>query len=176
MDYDCVCVFLPWILQYFFLFFFVSFFPILFTFQIVQYLKALLVSISTQIHGVVVVMDFDSMSMKQVMGLTPTFSMRLLTFIQDAMPLRMKEVRMKLFCIALMTHTNQMCQSMIECVASSLFLFDCPNVKMNTIYFFLIILLSSIILFSILDCYSCLILLYKDHVLINSCKFFRFIS
>lgn len=39
-------------------------------------------------------MDFDGLSMKQVMGLSPSFSMRLLTFIQDAMPLRLKEVRM----------------------------------------------------------------------------------
>jgi hypothetical protein len=37
-------------------------------------------------------MDFDGLSMKQVMGLSPAFSMRLLSFIQDAMPLRLKEV------------------------------------------------------------------------------------
>jgi len=46
----------------------------------------------TQVRGVVVIMDFDGLSMKQVMGLTPAFSMRLLSFIQDAMPLRLKEV------------------------------------------------------------------------------------
>lgn len=46
----------------------------------------------TQVHGVVVIMDFDGLSMKQVMGLTPAFCMRLLSFIQDAMPLRLKEV------------------------------------------------------------------------------------
>ncbi|XP_012233421.1 clavesin-1 [Linepithema humile] len=46
----------------------------------------------TQIFGSVVIMDFDGLSMKQVMGLTPAFSMRLLSFIQDAMPLRLKEV------------------------------------------------------------------------------------
>lgn len=46
----------------------------------------------TQIFGSVVIMDFDGLSMKQVMGLTPTFSLRLLTFIQDAMPMRLKEV------------------------------------------------------------------------------------
>jgi len=45
-----------------------------------------------QIYGTVVVMDFDGLSMKQVMGLSPAFSMRLLSFIQDAMPLRLKEV------------------------------------------------------------------------------------
>lgn len=46
----------------------------------------------TQICGTVVVMDFDGLAMKQVMGFTPSFSMKLLTFIQDAMPLRLKEV------------------------------------------------------------------------------------
>lgn len=38
-------------------------------------------------------MDFDGLSMKQVMGMTPSFCMKLLTFIQEAMPLRLKEVR-----------------------------------------------------------------------------------
>jgi len=37
-------------------------------------------------------MDFDGLSMKQVTGLSPSFSMRLLSFIQDALPLRLKEV------------------------------------------------------------------------------------
>ena len=46
----------------------------------------------TQIYGTVVIMDFDGLAMKQVMGLTPSFSMKLLNFIQDAMPLRLKEV------------------------------------------------------------------------------------
>jgi len=46
----------------------------------------------TQIYGTVVIMDFDGLSMKQVTGLSPSFSMRLLSFIQDAMPLRLKEV------------------------------------------------------------------------------------
>lgn len=46
----------------------------------------------TQVRGVVCIMDFDGLSMKQVKALSPSFSKRLLTFIQDAMPLRMKEV------------------------------------------------------------------------------------
>ena len=46
----------------------------------------------TQIRGCVCIMDFDGLSMKQVKALSPSFSKRLLTFIQDAMPLRMKEV------------------------------------------------------------------------------------
>ncbi|XP_014237787.1 clavesin-1 [Trichogramma pretiosum] len=54
--------------------------------------EAAILEPETQIHGVVVIMDFEGLSMKQVMGLTPAFSMRLLSFIQDAMPLRLKEV------------------------------------------------------------------------------------
>uniref|UniRef100_A0A1A9WKQ6 CRAL-TRIO domain-containing protein n=1 Tax=Glossina brevipalpis TaxID=37001 RepID=A0A1A9WKQ6_9MUSC len=46
----------------------------------------------TQVRGAVVVMDFEGLSMKQVTALTPTFSKRLLTFIQDAMPIRLKEL------------------------------------------------------------------------------------
>ena len=48
----------------------------------------------TQINGVVVIMDFDGLSLKQVSALSPAFSMKLLGFIQDAMPLRLKEVHM----------------------------------------------------------------------------------
>ena len=46
----------------------------------------------TQACGVVVILDFAGLGMKQVSGFSPTFSMRLLNFIQDAMPLRLKEV------------------------------------------------------------------------------------
>lgn len=38
-------------------------------------------------------MDFDGLSMKQIKGMPPSFSIKLLSFIQDAMPLRLKEVR-----------------------------------------------------------------------------------
>lgn len=50
------------------------------------------VELETQVRGVVVIMDFDGLGMKQVRALSPTFSRRLLTFIQYAMPLRMKAV------------------------------------------------------------------------------------
>lgn len=50
------------------------------------------VELETQIRGVVVLMDFDGLGMKQVRALSPAFSNRLLTFIQQAMPLRVKEV------------------------------------------------------------------------------------
>jgi hypothetical protein len=36
----------------------------------------------SQICGTVVIMDFEGLGMKQVKGLTPAFSLRLLTFIQ----------------------------------------------------------------------------------------------
>lgn len=47
---------------------------------------------ATQINGAVVVMDFDGLSLKQVRALSPSFSKLLLTFIQEALPLRLKEV------------------------------------------------------------------------------------
>ncbi|KAF5274942.1 hypothetical protein FQR65_LT04283 [Abscondita terminalis] len=46
----------------------------------------------TQIRGGVVILDFEGLSTKQVMAFTPAVSMRLLSFIQEAMPLRLKEV------------------------------------------------------------------------------------
>ncbi|XP_074097677.1 clavesin-2-like [Cotesia typhae] len=54
--------------------------------------EAAMLEPESQVRGVVVIMDFDGLSMKQVMGLSPSFSMRLLSFIQDALPLRLKEV------------------------------------------------------------------------------------
>lgn len=53
---------------------------------------AALVEETTQVRGVIVIMDFDGLGMSQVRALTPAWSKRLLTFIQDAMPLRLKQV------------------------------------------------------------------------------------
>lgn len=53
---------------------------------------AALVEENTQIRGAVVIMDFDGLGMSQVCALTPSWSKRLLTFIQDAMPIRLKQV------------------------------------------------------------------------------------
>lgn len=39
-------------------------------------------------------MDFDGLGLKQVAALNPVFSMKLLGFIQDAMPARLKEIHM----------------------------------------------------------------------------------
>lgn len=46
----------------------------------------------TQINGVVVILDFEGLSMKQIKAMTPAATKRLLTFIQEAMPLRLKEL------------------------------------------------------------------------------------
>ncbi|KAK7603385.1 hypothetical protein V9T40_003384 [Parthenolecanium corni] len=46
----------------------------------------------TQVHGTVIIMDFGGLSYSQAVAFTPAFSQRLLTFIQDAMPLRLKAV------------------------------------------------------------------------------------
>jgi uncharacterized protein (DUF2344 family) len=46
----------------------------------------------TQICGVVVIYDFEGLGMKQVTNITPSATKRLLTFIQKAMPIRLKEV------------------------------------------------------------------------------------
>lgn len=47
---------------------------------------------STQINGVVVIMDYEGLSMKQIKAITPAATKRLLTFIQEAMMVRLREV------------------------------------------------------------------------------------
>lgn len=47
---------------------------------------------STQINGVVVIMDYEGLSLKQIKGMQSGSTKRLLTFIQEAMPIRLKEV------------------------------------------------------------------------------------
>lgn len=56
--------------------------------------EAAILEPETQVNGVVVIMDFEGLGMKQAKAFTPAFSYRLLTFIQDAMPLRLKEIHM----------------------------------------------------------------------------------
>lgn len=56
--------------------------------------EAAMLEPETQVRGVVVIMDFNGMGMSQVKALSPAFSYKLLTFIQEAMPLRLKEVHM----------------------------------------------------------------------------------
>lgn len=51
-----------------------------------------LVEPETQIRGVVCILDFEGLSFKQIKTLTPSYLMRLVSFIQDAFPLRLKEV------------------------------------------------------------------------------------
>ncbi|KRT79159.1 CRAL-TRIO domain containing protein [Oryctes borbonicus] len=44
----------------------------------------------TQIHGVVIIFDLKGMGMSQVRQFTPSFAAKLISFIQEAMPLRFK--------------------------------------------------------------------------------------
>ncbi|KRT81284.1 CRAL-TRIO domain containing protein [Oryctes borbonicus] len=53
---------------------------------------AALLEPETQIRGAVVVMDYKGLGMKQISAFTPAFAMKLMAFIQDAMPMRLKEV------------------------------------------------------------------------------------
>ncbi|XP_065200312.1 alpha-tocopherol transfer protein-like [Planococcus citri] len=46
----------------------------------------------TQVHGAVIIMDFNNLGFKQARAFTPTFAFRLLTFIQKAMPIRLKAI------------------------------------------------------------------------------------
>ncbi|XP_055838918.1 clavesin-1-like [Episyrphus balteatus] len=46
----------------------------------------------SQVRGVVCILDFEGLSFKQLKALTPNYLLRLLSFIQDAFPLRLKEV------------------------------------------------------------------------------------
>lgn len=47
---------------------------------------------SSQINGAVVIMDYEGLSMKQIKAITPVATKRLLTFIQEAMTIRLREV------------------------------------------------------------------------------------
>lgn len=48
----------------------------------------------TQVKGLVVIMNLKDMGMKQVTAFSPSFAVRLMAFIQDAMALRLKELHM----------------------------------------------------------------------------------
>ncbi|VVC45837.1 Cellular retinaldehyde binding/alpha-tocopherol transport,CRAL/TRIO, N-terminal domain,CRAL-TRIO lipid [Cinara cedri] len=53
---------------------------------------AALVEEETQVRGAVIIIDFHGLSTKQVMAMSPSFAMTLLLYIQESMPLRLKEV------------------------------------------------------------------------------------
>ncbi|KAK5646326.1 hypothetical protein RI129_004790 [Pyrocoelia pectoralis] len=54
--------------------------------------EAAMLEPESQVRGVVVMMDFNGLGHRQALAFNPAFSMKLLGFIQDAMPLRLKEV------------------------------------------------------------------------------------
>jgi hypothetical protein len=47
---------------------------------------------STQINGIVIIVDYEGLSMKQVWAFSPFFARMLLKFMQSALPLRLQEV------------------------------------------------------------------------------------
>lgn len=44
----------------------------------------------TQVHGAVVIFDMDGLSLQQVWQFTPAFARRIVEFLQEAMPIRLK--------------------------------------------------------------------------------------
>lgn len=55
---------------------------------------AALLEPETQVRGIVVIMDLKDLGMKQVRAFTPSFAKKLTSFIQEALPLRLKELHM----------------------------------------------------------------------------------
>lgn len=58
----------------------------------VLYLEAAMLEPATQIAGAVVIFDMDGLSMSQVPYFTPAFAKRIVDWLQDAMPLRVKNI------------------------------------------------------------------------------------
>ncbi|XP_011505207.1 PREDICTED: alpha-tocopherol transfer protein-like [Ceratosolen solmsi marchali] len=58
----------------------------------VLYLEAAMLEPTTQIAGAVVIFDMDGLSLQQTMQFTPPFAKRIVDWLQDAMPLRIKNI------------------------------------------------------------------------------------
>ncbi|XP_043264961.1 alpha-tocopherol transfer protein-like isoform X2 [Colletes gigas] len=58
----------------------------------VLYLEAAMLEPSTQIAGAVVVFDMDGLSLQQTFQFTPPFAKRIVDWLQDSMPLRVKNI------------------------------------------------------------------------------------
>uniref|UniRef100_U5EY92 Putative intracellular n=1 Tax=Corethrella appendiculata TaxID=1370023 RepID=U5EY92_9DIPT len=56
----------------------------------VLFLEAAMLEPETQVHGAVVVFDMDGLSMQQVWQFTPQFAKRIVDWLQDSVPLRIK--------------------------------------------------------------------------------------
>ncbi|XP_014212881.1 alpha-tocopherol transfer protein-like isoform X2 [Copidosoma floridanum] len=58
----------------------------------VLYLEAAMLEPTTQIAGAIVIFDMDGLSMQQTMQFTPPFAKRIVDWLQDAVPLRIKNI------------------------------------------------------------------------------------
>ncbi|KAG4073049.1 hypothetical protein HA402_009468 [Bradysia odoriphaga] len=58
----------------------------------VIFLEAAMIEPETQVHGAVVVFDMDGLSLQQTWQFTPQFAKRIVDWLQDAVPLRIKAI------------------------------------------------------------------------------------
>lgn len=56
----------------------------------VLFLEAAMLEPETQVHGAVVIFDMDGLYLQQVWQFTPSFARRIVDFLQESMPLRLK--------------------------------------------------------------------------------------
>lgn len=56
------------------------------------YLEAAMLEPTSQIAGAVVIFDMDGLSLQQTMQFTPPFAKRIVDWLQDAVPLRIKNI------------------------------------------------------------------------------------
>lgn len=58
----------------------------------VIFLEAAMIEPETQVHGAVVIFDMDGLSLQQTWQFTPQFAKRIVDWLQDAVPLRIKAI------------------------------------------------------------------------------------
>lgn len=58
----------------------------------VVFLEAAMLEPETQVHGAIVIFDMDGLSLQQTWQFTPQFAKRIVDWLQDCMPLRIKAI------------------------------------------------------------------------------------
>lgn len=58
----------------------------------VVFLEAAMLEPETQVHGAIVIFDMDGLSLQQTWQFTPQFAKRIVDWLQDCMPLRVKAI------------------------------------------------------------------------------------
>ena len=58
----------------------------------VLFLEAAMLEPETQVHGAIVIFDMDGLSLQQAWQFTPPFAKRIVDWLQDAVPLRIKAI------------------------------------------------------------------------------------